>query len=71
MPVPRCGSTVVEREVADRVPEQETGIIVTSPGSIIVARRTPKSALRQRKRKYANANATIALENVTDRAERR
>src|SRR5690348_6066773 len=45
--------------------------MVTSPGSIIVPRRIAKSTPRSGKRKYANANATIALEIVTSAAPRK
>ena len=47
------------------------GISVTTPGSIIVASTHPKSALRIGKRKYANPNATSALEIVTVSAARK
>src|SRR5215207_4906675 len=43
---------------------------VTCGGSIIVARRSPKSRFRIGKRKYANPKATIALENVVSSAPR-
>src|SRR5215203_3397619 len=47
-----------------------TGIIVTWPGSIIVASRTANRKFRSGKRKYANEKATIALESVTASAAR-
>src|SRR5581483_3123621 len=48
-----------------------TGIIVTSPGSIIVARSTANRKFRSGNRKYANANAIIALTNIVSPAPRK
>src|SRR3954463_8730182 len=72
VPVPMCGShewAIVNLPMLFQ--RRYTGIIVTSPGSIIVASRIPNSRLRIGKRKYANANATKALESVTRAAPRK
>src|SRR3954452_20573777 len=44
--------------------------MVTSPGSISVASRTPKKKFRSGKRKYAKAKPTSALANVVSAAPR-
>src|SRR3954453_11505487 len=49
---------------------RNVGIRVTEPGSIIVARTTPKSTFRNGNRKYANANDVSAELIVTVEAAR-